>query len=218
MISRSAPPAPTTGSRKRWEGRRAEIVDECARIFAAQGYANTGITELCSAVGLGRGAFYYYIESKESLLALIHDRVMEQLLPAARAVRDDDLSPTEALRTLGLHLIGVIVEYPNHVWVFLHEFRALTGDRAVRFRTLRAEYETIIENVIRRGISMGQLRQQDPRLATLAWLGLHNYTYIWYRVGRDPGADRLAEYYAEFALHGLSVADGRRARRARSTV
>ena len=39
---------------------------------------------------------------------------------------------------LGEELLDVIHRYPDHVWVFLHEFPALTGERAEQFRERRA--------------------------------------------------------------------------------
>ena len=44
---------------------RDTIVDASARVFARQGYHATGIAELCDVNGLGKGAFYHYIGSKE---------------------------------------------------------------------------------------------------------------------------------------------------------
>ena len=40
---------------------------------------------------------------------------------------------------LGEELLDVIHRYPDHVWVFLHEFPALTGERAEQFRERRRE-------------------------------------------------------------------------------
>jgi AcrR family transcriptional regulator len=54
---------------EKWKARRDEIVDTSASVFARQGYHATGIAELCTVNGLGKGAFYHYIESKEELLA-----------------------------------------------------------------------------------------------------------------------------------------------------
>lgn len=203
MPSKSSRTRQATSPNERREKRRAEIVDRAAEIFSANGYANTGLSEFCEVVGLGRGALYYYIESKEALLGLIHDRVMDVLLPGARAIAAEDLTPTEAIAALGQDLIRIITTYPNHVWVFLHEFRSLSGERAKRFRALRTEYEGIIESVIRRGTDTGEFRDLDPRLTTLAWLGLHNYIYIWYRNHAEYSADVIANAFAEFAFHGI---------------
>src|SRR3546814_11987062 len=68
---------------EKWTARREAIVDTSAQVFARQGYHATGIVELCDANGLGKGAFYHYIGSKEELLAAIHDRVMDEVMRAA---------------------------------------------------------------------------------------------------------------------------------------
>src|SRR5207245_2466909 len=70
----------------KWEARRKAIVDTSARVFARRGYHATGITELCTANDLGKGGLYYYIGSKEELLAAIHDPVMDEVLLGADRV------------------------------------------------------------------------------------------------------------------------------------
>ena len=69
-------------------GRRVAeaIIDTSARVFAQRGYHATGITELCAANDLGKGALYHYIGSKEELLAAIHDRVMDEVMLGADRV------------------------------------------------------------------------------------------------------------------------------------
>ena len=75
--------ATSTGSRKRsaqYDVTRERIIDKAAELFARNGYAATGVADLGAAIPLERGALYYYIGSKEELLADIHERVMEPLL------------------------------------------------------------------------------------------------------------------------------------------
>ena len=92
---------------------------------------------------------------------------------------------------LGDELLDVIHRYPDHVWVFLHEFPALTAERAEQFRVRRREYERRVEAVLQAGIDAGEFRDVDPRLTALAWLGMHNYTYLWLKAGgRAVGARR----------------------------
>src|SRR5207244_12359522 len=104
-------------------------------------YHATGIAELCAVNGVGKGAFYYYIGSKEELLAAIHDRVMDEVMLGADRVARAGGSPTAQLAMLGEELLDVIHRYPDHVWVFLHEFPALTGERAAKFRPRRRASE-----------------------------------------------------------------------------
>src|SRR5258707_8231554 len=129
------------GKSAKWQARRHEIVDVSAKVFAERGYHATSTTELCEANGIGKGALYYYIGSKEQLLAAIHDRVMDEVMLGADRVAIAGGSPPEQLSMLGEELLDVIFRFPDHVWVFLHDFPALTGKNAEMFRQRRRGYE-----------------------------------------------------------------------------
>ena len=194
----------------KWKARHDVIVDTSARVFARRGYHATGITELCAENGLGKGAFYHYIESKEELLAAIHDRVMDEVMLGADRVAHAGGSPSEQLAMLGDELLDVIHRYPDHVWVFLHEFPALTDERAAQFRERRREYERRVEAVLQDGIDSGEFRDVDPRLTALAWLGMHNYTYLWLKEGGALSARDVAKPFADIFIRGISKGSSER--------
>jgi AcrR family transcriptional regulator len=198
----------------KWQARRQAIVDTSARVFARRGYHATGITELCAANGLGKGALYHYIGSKEELLAAIHDRVMDEVMLGADRVAEAGGSSSAQLAMLGDELLDVIHRYPDHVWVFLHEFPALTDVRAEQFRRRRRAYERRVEAVLQAGIDSGEFREVDPRLTALAWLGMHNYTYLWLKAGGRLSARDVAKPFAEIFIGGIAnPTPGKRERR-----
>ncbi len=184
--------------------RRQAIVDLSAKVFAERGYHNTSTIELCEANQLGKGALYYYIGSKERLLAAIHDRVMDEVLLGADRVVAAGGSPPEQLSMLGEELLDVIVRYPDHVWVFLHEFPALSGEYAEQFRKRRREYERRVEGIFEAGADSGDFRQLDPRLAARAWLGMHNYTYLWLKADGRLSAKQVAMSFADIFILGIA--------------
>ena len=194
--------APSRRSSK-WQARREAIIDTSARVFARRGYHATGIAELCTENDLGKGALYHYIGSKEELLAAIHDRVMDEVMLGADRVATAGGSPSRQLAKLGDELLEVIHRYPEHVWVFLHEFPALTGERAERFRRRRREYERRVEAVLQAGVDSGEFRDLDPWLTARAWLGMHNYTYLWLRVEGRLTARDVAKPFAEIFMRGI---------------
>ena len=187
----------------KWKARRDAIVDTSAQVFARQGYHATGIAELCDVNGLGKGAFYHYIGSKEELLAAIHDRVMDEVLLGAERVTEAGGTPPEQLAMLGDELLSVIHRYPDHVWVFLHEFPALTGERADKFRERRRLYEEAVEAVLRAGVTSGDFRDLDPWLTARAWLGMHNYTYLWLKTDGRLSAGDVAKPFADLFRRGI---------------
>ena len=188
----------------KWEVRRQAIIDTSAHLFARQGYHATGITELCTANELGKGALYHYIGSKEELLASIHDQVMDEVMAGADRVAEVGGTPSDQLAMLGDELLDVIHRYPDHVWVFLHEFPALTGERAEQFRVRRRAYEQRVEAVVRAGVEAGEFRDVDPWLTARAWLGMHNYTYLWLKPGGRLTARAVANPFAEIFMRGIA--------------
>ena len=199
--------AEATGDSRRkanWEARYQAIIDTSAGVFARGGYHATGITELCVANDLGKGALYHYIGSKEDLLAAIHDRVMDEVMLGADRVAQTGGSPSRQLAMLGEELLDVIHRYPDHVWVFLHEFPALTGERAEQFRQRRHAYEQRVEAVLRAGVDTGEFRDLDPRLTAMAWFGMHNYTYLWLKPGGELSARDVAKPFADIFMQGIT--------------
>lgn len=194
---------------EKWRARRAAIVDTSAHVFARQGYHATGIVELCEVNGLGKGAFYHYIGSKEELLAAIHDRVMDEVLAGADRVDAAGGTPSAQLAMLGDELLDVIYRYPDHVWVFLHEFPALTAERADQFRLRRRAYERRVEAVLQAGVDSGEFRAVDARLTALAWLGMHNYTYLWLKPDGPLTARDVAKPFSDIFVHGITDNEGK---------
>jgi len=90
------------------------------------------------------------------------------------------------------------------VWVFLHEFPALTGEHADTFRQRRREYERRVEAVLQAGIDAGEFREIDARLTAFAWLGMHNYTYLWLKAGGRVSAREVAQPFADIFLRGIA--------------
>ena len=189
-----------------FEGRRQEIIDRAASLFAKKGYAATGIAELGEAVGLGKGALYHYIGSKEDLLVEIQDRVLQPLLHQARAIDALDAPSLVRLRLLSEVLLEAILARLDHIWVYEHDYRHLTGTNRKRLVRQRREFEWLLQGLLEEAIEEGSLRPTDPRLAALQFLNLHNHTYQWAST-RGPAwtAAHLSGEYCRTFFGGLAT-------------
>jgi AcrR family transcriptional regulator len=193
------------GPKDRYDGRREEIIDQAAALFAAKGYAATGVSELGEAVGLGRGALYYYIESKENLLVAIQDRVLGPLMAEAAKIVAADTKPVVRLRLLSEALLSIILTRVDHIKVYEHDFPQLTGKNLKRVLDQRRQFESLVQGLLEEAIADGTLRDTDPQLAALQFLNLHNHTYQWARTAkRRWGAQELSREYCATLLHGMA--------------
>jgi len=193
---------PTTA---KFDAKRNEIIDLAASLFARSSYAATGVAEISKAASLGKGGLYYYIGPKETLLVEIHERVMEPLLATTQLIAEAATTPLVRLRLVSESLLTVATERRDHVWVFLHEHRALTGELLDRFRARRRQYEDMVSAFFADGESAGVFEVEDRRLTTLAFLGMHNSTYQWIRAEGRVSPQRISQLYCRIFFEGIGL-------------
>ena len=75
------------------------LIEAGSEAFLERGYSNAGIESILQAVGVPKGSFYYYFESKEDFALAVLDRFAECHDEAMdRTLGDVSLSPLERLR------------------------------------------------------------------------------------------------------------------------
>lgn len=190
-----------------FEARRQQIIDSAAQLFAQAGYNATSLDDICEAVSLGRGALYRYIGSKGNLLFEVQNRVLEPLLARANEIRATDLDAVSRLRLISRVLLSIMTEMLDHVWVYQHDYRSLTGAARTRMVSQRHEFENIVQDLAKAAIDAGQFRQQDARLVMLQFLNMHNYTYQWWRPSLGLCADELSDLYCRTLFEGFAPRD-----------
>lgn len=184
----------------RKQDREAQIVAAAAELWARNGYHGTGVEELSQAVGLQRGALYHHIGSKEALLHEVCRRAITRLLD--QTVDDSRSGPDDRLRALSRGLMEDIAAHQAEWTVFFREIAFLTGDRRDEIFALRDQYEKVWLAVIEDGAAEGVFRSAD-RLLVKGLLGMHNYSYLWFRPGGALTPSKVADIFTDALLQGL---------------
>jgi AcrR family transcriptional regulator len=73
----------------RGQERRRQILDDAAERFAVHGYHTTSVSDIVDGVGVGKGVFYWYFDSKEQLF-------LELLTESQSALRRADAEAVAA--------------------------------------------------------------------------------------------------------------------------
>lgn len=80
------------------EERKNEILDIAETLFITNGYTKTTVNDILDAIGISKGAFYYYFESKEEVMNAIVMRFISVGVEKAKIIAvDADLSVYEKL-------------------------------------------------------------------------------------------------------------------------
>ncbi|WP_214371010.1 TetR/AcrR family transcriptional regulator [Pseudonocardia sp. H11422] len=183
---------------------RERVIAIAADLFARNGYHGTGIAELGKAVGLGRGALYHYIESKEALLYDISKTQVDTMNAHAEQALRAGSAPEELLREMARGLLRNIAAHQAEWAVFFRDYSALTGDRRDRVIAARERYEGYWRQALDRGVEAKVLRP-TPRLLVKGILGMLNYTYLWFEPGGELSPDELADEFLDAVLDGIRL-------------
>jgi AcrR family transcriptional regulator len=185
---------------------RAEQVYEAAlRLFREKGYHATSMQDIASQVGLYKGSLYHYIGGKEDLLVQVFERALGALLAQVEQITADEAPARVQLRRVISAHVNAVADNLDALTVYLHEWRALDGASLANVRQQRERYVSLVDGIIRRGIRAGELRAQDPRIATLAVLGMCNWLCQWYRPGGRLGPEQIGDRFADLVLDGLAA-------------
>jgi AcrR family transcriptional regulator len=149
--------------------RRQQLLDEATRLFAERGYHATAVADVVDAVGVGKGVFYWYFESKEALFLELLGEAQLHLehiqLEAANAA-------AEPVRRVELGIRGALRWLEGHRDVLAVLQLAATEDRFLP--SLRAGQEraaTMLAAHLKEGIVLGGIPDGDPLVLAHAVLG-----------------------------------------------
>ncbi len=90
--------------RKKYETRHS-LMEAALHLFAERGYDATTVKDITDAVGVAKGTFFNYFQTKEAVLPAIAAHRLEQLEEALTPERGAPASPVERIK-LALRLVA----------------------------------------------------------------------------------------------------------------
>lgn len=75
---------------KEYDQRHQELLDTAQQLFYSKGYSQTSVRDIIDAVGIAKGTFYHYFDSKTALLEDLVERLISQTLVILEALADDE--------------------------------------------------------------------------------------------------------------------------------
>lgn len=185
----------------RGQERRRALLDLASRLFAEVGYHPTSVADIVDGVGVGKGVFYWYFDSKEALLReLLRDALAELRAHQAKALINQEL-PIDKLEAVIRASLRWSADNPDI-------FRIVTfGWTEEPFATALAKGRRILiadtAAILDEAMAAGQIA---PGPSTILATAIHGVTDELARsFHRDPSVDdaQLLESAVRFCLHGL---------------
>jgi AcrR family transcriptional regulator len=189
-------------------GRKDDVVAAAITLFSRKGYHSTTVRDIAEESGMLSGSLYAHIASKEELLYQIVLQAAERFMAGITPIVSGPGTAAAKLRAaMGAHL-QVMAGDRDAAAIFLHEWKALTGDRRALVAARRREYERQFAAIIGQGIAGGEFRAVEEKFARLLVLSAVNWLYEWYDPAGPLGPDELAGKFADLILQGLAKQGG----------
>ena len=186
---------------QRGRERRQQLVDVAARLFAERGYHPTAVADIVESLGVGKGVFYWYFESKEDLFLEILASSQHDLRRRQQAAIGDEPDPVRRIE-LGLRASMAWFRENRHLFN-LSQFAA-TEERFAP--ALRLNEEVAVDDVTRHlkeAMVEGRIPDQDPAVLAHALIGASRHLARKYLYEKDEPVERIADVAVSFTLHGL---------------
>ncbi|MDQ4118888.1 MAG: TetR/AcrR family transcriptional regulator [Actinomycetota bacterium] len=190
-----------------------ELFEQATRLFAERGFAGTSLQDIADALGITRPALYYYVKSKDELLARLVTEVTDGPLNelndlVAREGRD----PVATLRGVVEVIVRRRTTQPARFRLLIRSEAELPDELTAAYAESRRAVLKVIAGVIDDGVRAGVFRPVDARVAALGVLGMCNWVAWWFNPDREGGrkpddADAVALQFADMAVGALHRAD-----------
>jgi TetR/AcrR family transcriptional regulator, cholesterol catabolism regulator len=181
------------------------IIEGSVDLFDKKGFNRTSIQDIVDSIGVSKGTFYYYFNSKQELLRDIHLNYIRNLLRNQMVYIDDStLSNIEKLRKMIYLIISNIKSSGKSARVFHREMRHLEEEHIKQVNAIRREFRNNFQRIIEEGMNSGEFRS-DLRsdMVTFGILGMANRTYTWYDPDGEVTEEELVDVYMDILVNGL---------------
>lgn len=184
---------------------RREILRRSAAVFARKGYASTTIADLAEANGISRGLLYHYFASKEAILGEMLNEHLDMLLANLRAAAQKGADAAARFRNTIRAMVRINAQSKDLQITLLHDLQNLgAADRAVIVRKQR-EILSVISALITACDRGRKINERTVKAQTMMFMGMINYTYLWYDPNGPVGPEEYADMVADTYLGGLQA-------------
>ncbi|MEO7556732.1 MAG: TetR/AcrR family transcriptional regulator [Acidimicrobiales bacterium] len=176
-------------------------MDFAAHRFAEQGFHPTSVAEIVSGLGVGKGVFYWYFDSKEQLLLEILKEAQTSLRRAQQAAIGDEPDPIVRIE-LGIRASMHWLDEHRHLST-LTQFAATDETFAPSLRRGGKVHVADVVRHISDAIEQHRIPDADPEVLAHCILGVTDNLARVLLFGRRVAPDAVADEAIGFCLTGL---------------
>ena len=202
------------------EERREEIIRTAERLFLAQGYEKTSISDIVKDINVSQGAFYYYFESKEDVLvAVMMKQITEMENEFIKIASRDDMDEAMKINSMANRVL-CLSDSGKKIHGYIHQSKNATLQMKLMRTRPFSEIAPVMANVIAEGCNKGRFHVERPLETAYLLLALMASSVHMFYQNDGPGKlddagqpdmvflENMREALQDLLARALGVCDG----------
>jgi AcrR family transcriptional regulator len=150
------------------------ILTAANTLFSSNGYEKTGVSQICQAAGVSKGAFYHHFPSKHSVFMTLLQQWLGELDRSFLAIESTSEDVLTAIHDMAASTDRIFHESQGQLSLFLEFWEKSIRDEKVWEETKEPflKYFRYFSLLIKKGIDQGAIAPVDPASAARALIGL----------------------------------------------
>ena len=185
------------------------IVTKSIELFLRTSYKATSIRHITDALGITKGAFYWYFKSKDELLLTIIDKYQNELLERLYAHMEVfEGTFMKKFREYHKYINEYAREHSELCVLFVTLAAEMAGSRTMaerRIKRVQEQYRSFIESLLFLGMGEGLFdADYDVTLNAHIIIAVHSGILLqWYMNKRELDGPSMARAYRDMILYGM---------------
>ncbi|MBA2937513.1 TetR/AcrR family transcriptional regulator [Paenibacillus sp. CGMCC 1.16610] len=146
---------------------RLRIVQEAADLFNANGYRGVTLSELATRLGMSKKTLYLYFSGKEEIAGAVLETVLKAITLLVKEQMQSSDHPLDIFERVFMGIRGEIAKLHP---LFLNDIQTYIPDLWAKLEAFRSAQLTFIEQLLKRAMQEGHIRNVNPKLLTAIML------------------------------------------------
>jgi AcrR family transcriptional regulator len=185
--------------------KRERILEEAVKLFYERGFSGTTLDDIAGKLGVTKPFIYTHFRSKVELLEAICRPTIEKSLAAIADAAEQPGSASQRLFNGVVNFTKVVLQRQANIAVYFREEKSLSEAGLGEINAMRKAFDRVLSDLLDEGVSAGEFRIADIRVAALAIGGMVSWAYTWYQPGGRLSIDDVGAQMARFAVEMVGV-------------
>ena len=157
---------------------KRKIFETSMKLFAEKGYDATSIEDITETVGVAKGTLYYHFTSKEEIFDFLVEEGIKLLQNSVEIKIAKYQNYLDKIKAIILIQIKIVNKYENLINIILTQLWG-KEKRNQKCQKLIYDYIDTIEDIVKIGITKGQIKGDDAKIIATEIYGLICSTLVY---------------------------------------